>query len=66
MERRKKNDQCPKTWFREWKGMKTNDIDLIEGLIAKLGIGNCCKFGELALEGILLGLCSSPHQGSHS
>jgi hypothetical protein len=46
--------------------MKTKDTDLIKELIVEPRICNCSELGELALEELLLRLCSNIHHGSHS
>jgi hypothetical protein len=41
--------------------METKKTNLIHEGITKLGICNCCELGKLTLEGLMLGLGSSPH-----
>jgi hypothetical protein len=43
------------------RSKETKKTNLIHEGIIKLGICNCCELGKLILEGLMLGVGSSPH-----
>jgi hypothetical protein len=46
---------------KKLKSMETKKANLIHKGITKLGVCNYCELGKLILEGLMLGLGSSPH-----